>query len=328
METNSPVRRCALIGCGAIGRRHAAAIAASPDGELVGACDVDLSRARALSASAFDDVAALLAETRPDTVFVATPDHLHVEPVLAALASGCDVFCEKPLAMTLDEAQAMADAAAGAKRALAVDYNRRYGFGYATAHALASEGRIGDVTHAVLRVTDGVPPFVKGRGPYAFLFSMLTHHIDLMRWFCGEIVSVHARCSRPDDEGKFLDAALSFGFASGAVGAIVGGWREGQSRTIEAMEVGGTDGAVWVEDVQKRVRLHGLAADTVQEWQPDAFWGGSSVFYDSLDAHVRDFLARVRRGDAPLVTAADGVRGLQIVAAAVESHESGCAVDV
>ena len=134
--------------------------------------------------------------------------------------------------------------------------------------------------------------------------------------------------AHPDDEGKFLDAALSLGFAGGAVGAIVGGWRDGQSRTIEALEVGGTGGAVAIEDVQKRVRLHGLAADTVEEFQPDAFWGGQSVFYDSLGAHVRDFLARVARGDAPLVTGADGVRGLEIVAAAIESHRSGRAQDV
>ena len=323
--------RCAVVGCGAIGRRHAAAVRDSRDVDLVVACGTDVARTRTLSEAAYTDVGSLLMAQRLDVVFVATPDHLHVEPMLAALAAGCAVFCEKPLAMDTDGARQMTDAAVRAGKGLAVDYNRRYGFSYAKAHALVRGGRIGEVTHAVLRVTDSTPPFVRGRGPHAFLFSMLTNHIDLMRWVCGEVVSVHARCSRPDKEGTFLDAVLSLSFAVGAVGAvgaIVGGWRDGQNRTIETMEVGGTRGAVAIEDVQKRVRLHGLAADTVEEFQPDAFCGGQSVFYDSLSAHVLDFLARVACGDAPLVTGADGMGGLEIVTATIEFHRSSSALDV
>ena len=154
------------------------------------------------------------------------------------------------------------------------------------------------------------------------------HHIDLLRWFCGEVTSVYTLQSRPDSEGKFLDTVLSFEFASGAIGSIVGGWREGQTRTIEGLEVGGTLGAVSIEDVQKRVRLHSLSPDSVEEYQSDYFWGIQTEFYHSLDSHVLSFLERVQRGEPPLVTGWDGVRGLEIVAAAIESHGSGCKVPV
>ncbi|GDX41363.1 oxidoreductase [Armatimonadota bacterium] len=321
--------RVAVIGCGFIGRRHAEAIRQSPYAELVATCDIDITRAEAIagaSARAYADYVALLQKEKPDVVTIATPDHLHVEPTLQALRAGCHVFCEKPLAMTLEEARLMAGTAAECGRFLAVDYNRRFSFGYGKAHQLVLEGRIGDVTHAMFRVTDGIPPFVKGRGAYAFLFSMLTHHIDLVRWFCGEIVSVYALQSRPDEEGKFLDTALSFEFASGAIGSIVGGWREGQTRTIEALEVGGTQGAVLIEDVQKRVRLHGLSPDSVEEFQPDYFWGIQTEFYHSLDTHVLSFLERTHKGEPPLVSGWDGVRGLEIVAGAIESHRLGCRV--
>lgn len=330
-QSQDRLLRCAVIGCGFIGKRHADAIRLSEHAELVAVYDTDLSHAEAVAqqrARICPDVDSLLEAEKPDVVMVATPDHLHVEPTLKALAAGCHVFCEKPLAMTLEEARQMTDAATQYGRFLAVDYNRRFSFGYGKAHELLEAGRIGPVTHAVMRVTDGIPAFVKGRGPYAFLFSMLTHHIDLMRWFCGEVTSVHARCSRPDEEGKFLDATLSFGFAGGAIGAIVGGWRAGQKRTIESIEVGGTEGAVLVEDVQKRVRLHNLAPDTVEEYQPNYFWGEHTEFYHSLDAHVLNFLARIRRGEPPAVTGGDGVRGLEIVQAAIESHRTGCEVTV
>ncbi len=321
--------RVAVIGSGFIGRRHADAIRQSAYAELVATCDIDITRAVAgASARAYTDYATLLETEKPDVVTIATPDHLHVEPTLLALRAGCHVFCEKPLAMTLEEARLMAETAAECGRFLAVDYNRRFSFGYGKAHQLVSEGRIGEPTHAVFRVTDGIPPFVKGRGVYAFLFSMLTHHIDLMRWFCGEIVSVYALQSRPDDEGKFLDTVLSFEFASGAIGSVVGGWREGQTRTIETLEIGGTQGAVIIEDVQKRVRLHGLSPDSVEEFQSDYFWGVQTEFYHSLDAHVLAFLESVHKREAPLVSGRDGVRGLEIVAAAIESHRSGRRVTV
>ena len=323
--------RVAVIGCGYIGKRHAAAARASEQAELIAACDIDIARAQALApgdSHAYQDFETLLRQEKPDAVTVATPDHLHVEPTIQALERGCHVFCEKPLAMTLEEARRMTEAAARCERFLAVDYNRRFGFGYARAHDLLTAGRIGAVTHAALRVTDGIPAFVKGRGPYAFLFSMLTHHIDLLRWFCGEVTSVHARCARPDGEGKFLDMALSFEFAGGAIGSLIGGWREGQTRTIEWMEVGGTLGAVEVEDVQKRARLHGLSPDTIEEYRPNYFFGEQTEFYHSLDAHLLSFLARIHRGEAPLVPGTEGVRGLEIVQAAIESHRSGCAVAV
>jgi predicted dehydrogenase len=323
--------RAAVIGCGFIGQRHARAIARSEHAAVAAVMDVDAGKAETVAQSAgaraYHDLDALLDGEPLDVVTVATPDHLHFEPTVKALAR-CPVFCEKPLAMTLTEAHAMVAAAETHGRALGVDYNRRFGFGYRKAKELLSAGRIGVVKHAVLRVTDGIPAFVRGRGPYALISSLLTHHIDLLRWFCGEIESVHARCSAPDDEGKFCDVVLSFQFAGGAIGALVGGWRAGQTRTIEWMEVGGTHGALQVEDVQKGVRVHGLGPDTAEEFHPNYFWGEDTAFYDSLDAHLLAFLAAIRRGDPPPVAGREGVRGLEIVEASIESHGSGCAVAV
>lgn len=321
--------RAAVIGCGAIGRRHVEAIRSADDVELVAACDTDLDRAAACCERAYSTVEDLLAGEQLDVVTVATPDHLHFEPVTAALRAGRHVFCEKPLAMTLDEAREIARIADANGRSLAVDYNRRYGFGYAKAKRIVDNHAIGRVSHAFVRVTDAIPWFVSGRGSTALLSSLLTHHIDLLRWFCGEVRSVHCRLGPiPNGMEHHWDAVLTFAFEGGAVGTLIGGWRDRSSRTIELMEIGGTGGYVQIEDVQNEVRHFRLDADRFETFRPDYFKGDDTRFYDSLTAHLHDFLKRVPVNLPPLVSAADGVRGLEIVDAAIESHNSGHSIEV
>src|SRR5262249_27235828 len=150
---------------------------------------------------------------------------------------------------------------------LAVDYNRRFSFGYRKAQELVAAGRIGKIMHALIRVTDGVPASMANRGPYALLYTLMSHHIDLLRVFGGEIVSVFAAFGPPYASGSFWDVALTAQFAGGAVGSMIGGWREGQTRTVELADLGGTGGFLQVEDVLRKVRLHYPDADHVEEFQ-------------------------------------------------------------
>ncbi|MBI3922784.1 MAG: Gfo/Idh/MocA family oxidoreductase [Armatimonadetes bacterium] len=326
MGGTSKTIRVALIGCGTIGSLHARSVRESPFAELVACCDTVSSRvalaAQGSDAKVFDDVTAMLETTSPDAVLVATPDPLHAQPTLAALEAGCHVFCEKPLATTLEEAISMADSARRCDRHLAVDYNRRFGFGYRKAWELLSAGRVGRVTRAVLSVTDGYPLSAPASGSHAILYTLLTHHIDLLRWFCGEIEGVSADFGPPDDAGLVWDVSISFHFTGGAVGSLAAGWRSGQTRTAERMDLAGTRGALEVHDVQGRVRLLGLNPDHAEEFAPDPFLHKAS-FHDSLAAHVQDFLERLYQGEAPLISGWDGVRGLQIVEAAIESDKLG-----
>jgi UDP-N-acetylglucosamine 3-dehydrogenase len=330
-ETTPPKLRVAVIGCGAIGTRHARALGLSADADLTAVCDTDADRAeahvRGTSARAYQSVEELLRQEALDAVTVATPDHLHTEPVLAALAAGRHVFCEKPLATTLEDALLMVTAAAQHRVHLAVDYNRRFSFGYRKAQELVAAGRIGKITHALIRVTDGVPASMVNRGPYALLYTLMSHHIDLLRHFGGEIVSVHAYFGPPDPAGNFWDVSLTAQLEGGAVGSMIGGWRRGQTRTVELTDLGGTGGFLQVEDVLRKVRLHAPDPDHVEEFQPSTF-GQHTAFYDSLTDHLCSFVERVRRGEPPLVTGRDGVRGLEIIQAAIESHRTGAAVQV
>jgi predicted dehydrogenase len=353
----------AVIGCGPIGRLHAQAICASPLASLVAVCDPDIERrtatAERFGAAAYDDARQLLAEQELDAVTIATPDHLHVEPALAAIEAGCHVFCEKPLATEVDQAQRLVRAAAERGVHLAVDYNRRFAFGYRTARQQLDQGSIGKLDYIVLRVSDRTPRAEVARNPYVMFTTLLTHHLDLMRYFGGEIRRLHALAGEPagapepvsklpgEGDSPILlrelrkigtvpavskpvlvrSVTLSLQFACGAIGAIVAGYRDAQTRTAEWLELGGTAGSLVVEDVTRRVILAGTDPDRRETFEPDHF-GAGGPFYDSLIEHVQTFIEHVVRGQQPPVTGHDGLIGMQWAAAAVESLQSGQAVEI
>ena len=125
-EIGNEKLRVAVVGCGAIGSRHAQAVVQSRHAQLTAACDVQPERAERVAApvraNVYADVEALLSAEPFDVVTVATPEHLHLAPVVKSIEAGCHVFCEKPMASTLADAQRMADVAAQHKRHLAIDY--------------------------------------------------------------------------------------------------------------------------------------------------------------------------------------------------------------
>ncbi|MEM7033332.1 MAG: Gfo/Idh/MocA family oxidoreductase [Chloroflexota bacterium] len=322
--------RAAVIGCGAIGTRHAEGIRQSGQAELVAVCDVDLERAALITGNTptrhYDDIEQLLATETLDVVTVATPDDQHVVPVIQAVEAGCHVFCEKPMATSLAEAKKMVEAAERCKRHLAIDYNRRFGFGYQKAHELISDGRIGDVRYAMLRVTDGVPRSAKSQQPYTILTALLSHHIDLLRFLCGKIIAVHAIFSPQEQPRVVQDLTLSFQFETGAIGSIVSGWRPPPQRTWERTEIGGTAGMISVEDVMLSATLW-KNPDQAETFRP-SYWINNITFYDTLKSHIHHFLDQISAGQAPLVTGKDGLRGLEIIQAAIESGQSGKTISV
>jgi predicted dehydrogenase len=120
--------RCGVWGVGVWGEKHARVYAAIPEAELVGVFDHSRERAAAVAAQfggrAFQSPAALLAEC--EAVSVATPTVAHLEAAAQALAAGCHVLVEKPMAVTVAEADAMIQAAERAGRVLQVGQVERF----------------------------------------------------------------------------------------------------------------------------------------------------------------------------------------------------------
>jgi predicted dehydrogenase len=162
---------------------HASAYAAVPDVEVVAGCDiaeparerfVERWGARWPGLAVYADHREMLAAVRPDIVSVVTPDHLHRDVVLGAVDAGVrGIFCEKPIAVSLAEADEMVRAVRRAGVAMTVNYTRRWSPEYLEARRLVRAGAIGRLSQIVA---------VSG-GPRAMLWRNHTHLIDLLGLF-------------------------------------------------------------------------------------------------------------------------------------------------
>lgn len=197
--------RIAIVGTGGIARVHQRLIR-ELDGELVGVCGRSLASARNFGgALAYDNLDAMLREQKPDVLHICTPNFLHAEQAIAGFAAGCHVVCEKPMAVSSDEARRMIDAAAKAGRMGAIAYNYR---GYPLVELLKQRTQRGDFG-AIRRVggcylsDDGFDPakymwhFTPGSvGPAYALMDVGVHWLDLVEYVTGEpIVEIMAQLS-------------------------------------------------------------------------------------------------------------------------------------
>jgi predicted dehydrogenase len=315
--------RVAVIGCGQMGQLHAHAVASHKAAQLIGVCDINRESADTLgghhNVPAFCNALDLLKELRPQVAIVATPDHLHRDVTLAAIDTGCHVFCEKPLAENVADARQMVDAAERATVTLAVNYNRRYGFAYQQAKQLLDNGDVGDVLHLNISVVDAEPPRAIARRDDVMLTTLLTHHFDLVWFLAGEIRAVTAHLAPPFD-GLRRDVVVILDLVCGATAVVIGTYRVAQRRTTEAATLVGSLGLVKMEDVTRSVRFFQTDPDDVRILRPSLFQSGDA-FSRTSHYHLHDFLDRLLRGEPPAVDGRDGLRGMQIAEVARLSYQ-------
>jgi predicted dehydrogenase len=321
--------RAAVIGCGFIGQLHAHAIRRSPHASLCAICDVDYDRAVAAGAQSkaviYASFKEMLKSENLDVVTIATPDHLHVEPVLSAISHNLHVFCEKPLASSYAEAKLMSAKAKQQGVVLGVDYNRRFGFGYRKAKEVLNEIHPSRIRQAVIQVSDGIPSTVAEQ-PYAILTSLVSHHLDLLRWFGGDVRTVQTAMQGTSQQHPHHVSLLLESY-DGMLGSITASWRVGQKRTVEYCQITTDDRVISVQDVQDEVTVWEDSYDTLQRIRPSPFESGNR-FFDTIEAHVLAFLAAVAHGTAAPVSADDGCATLRLIEAAIQSQNSGQRIEI
>ncbi|WP_072258777.1 Gfo/Idh/MocA family protein, partial [Escherichia coli] len=148
--TSSPLR-VAIIGAGQVADKvHASYYCTRNDLELVAVCDSRLSQAQALAekygnASVWDDPQAMLLAVKPDVVSVCSPNRFHYEHTLMALEAGCHVMCEKPPAMTPEQAREMCDTARKQGKVLAYDFHHRFALDTQQLREQVTNGVLGEI---------------------------------------------------------------------------------------------------------------------------------------------------------------------------------------
>lgn len=203
--TSSPLR-VAIIGAGQVADKvHASYYCTRDDLELVAVCDSRQSQAQALAekygnASVWDNPQAMLQAVKPDVVSVCSPNRFHFEHTLMALEAGCHVMCEKPPAMTPEQALEMCQTARRVGKVLAYDFHHRFALDTQLLREQVASNVLGEVyvTQAKALRRCGVPGWgvftnkeLQGGGP---LIDIGIHMLDAAMYVLGfpQVKRVHA----------------------------------------------------------------------------------------------------------------------------------------
>jgi predicted dehydrogenase len=350
------MKTLAIIGCGRISFKHVEAALRNSDRlRLVATCDPRMERAEAKAAeyrTSFPDAVVrvyanhvdLLEREHPDICAIATESGHHPRISLDCSNAGAHVICEKPMALSTEDADAMIAAAGKAGRKLVVCFQNRFNAPVRKAREALESGRFGRMLHGSIQVrwnrNESYYAEAPWRGTWALdggtLMNQCTHGIDLLQWMMGEdairVQAATRRYLRPIEAEDFGAAIVEF--ASGAVGIIEGSADVYPTNLEETLSLFGSRGSVVIG---------GLAVNRIQTWRfsdaaeigdkeelvlnpgekdpPTVYgFGHSALYADLLDA--------IEQGREPLVAGDRGRKALEIILAIYRSQKTGQAVDL
>lgn len=320
-----------LIGARLQGQRRAPVIQDFPGTELVviGAAHIESAQGLAtkMGCEAVVGWESVVNKKDLDAVVVCTPPHLHAQISIAAMKSGKHVLCEKPLARTLQEAEAMVEAARVNRVKLKCGFNHRHHPAIQKAKKWLDRGRIGKLNF--IRCRYGIcgrpgyekewrakPEIVRG----GHLMEQGIHAIDLSRWFLGEFTEVAAITANyfwkiePLEDNAFVLMRTRKGRIASIHSSLT------QWKNLFSFEIFGSEGYITVEGlggsygnervlIGKREFLKPFAEDVVE------FRGKDRSWYEEW----KEFVESVEENREPLGSGYDGLVAMRLVNAAYES---------
>jgi len=187
----------ALMGCGRIGRMHAAGLAGHPRAELASVFDVSdeaASRTAAdLGVRKAVSVEAVLADPKIEAILIATPTTTHVDLMIAAARAGKAILCEKPIDLDMEQVRFCAHEIAPYGVPIMIGFNRRFDPSFRAIRDRVQAGEIGTVEQIIITSRDPEPPaphFIATSG--GLFHDMSIHDFDMARYLVGDIAEVHA----------------------------------------------------------------------------------------------------------------------------------------
>jgi myo-inositol 2-dehydrogenase/D-chiro-inositol 1-dehydrogenase/scyllo-inositol 2-dehydrogenase (NAD+) len=325
--------RIVMVGAGRAGLVHAQNLTEHiPDALVVAVVDDEPDRAKSLArrvgaTSYHTTLDEALEQTRFDAVVISTPTFSHRNFAMLAAGAGKHVFCEKPMALTVDECDDMIHAARRSEVALQIGFMRRFQDEFVEARRRIAAGDVGEpmVIKSLTRGPGLPPPWAwdlkKSNG---MLAEVNSHDFDCVRWLVGsDITRVYAEtanmkgASRGVETANFYDnAVVALRFANGAVGTIDGTCPADYGYDAR-VEIVGSEGLLIVGDlrgqpiVEARNRDVGAITPLHRTW-PDRFEQG-------YRNEMRSFVDVALSGERPAVTGEDGRHAVSAVQAANRS---------
>ena len=337
MEKTERQIRWALVGASDVAKtRMIRAINAQPDSSVEALFSSNPQRGKVYADEngiprAFSDLSELLTDPEIDVVYISTTNELHRDQAIAAASAGKHILCEKPLALSLEDARKMIAAAKAANVVLGTNHHLRCAITHRTLRRMIKEGAIGKplaarVFHAVY-----LPPRLQGwrlTRPEAgggVILDITVHDADTLRFVLdAEAQDVAARSvSQGLAQGAMEDAVMGVILFEGDI--LV---QFHDAFTIKhaptGLEVHGTEGSLFAVDVmsqepQGRVLLRREGKETEIKLDPPE---------DLYVFSIRQFNRAVQNGTHPFATGEDGLRSLAVALAALESSKSGKRISV
>jgi myo-inositol 2-dehydrogenase/D-chiro-inositol 1-dehydrogenase len=323
--------RVALIGSGRMGSFHGQTLAHRlPGATLAAVVDPAPGAAEELAAELgaptfATDPEQPFADPDVDAVVIAAPARFHADLVLAAAAAGKGVFCEKPMALTVADADRAIAAADRAGVVLQVGFNRRFAPDWAAARALLDDGRLGSprLLRSVTRDPGGFDP--ARVAPNTIFLETLIHDFDALRFLnpgatAVEVYATATALVEPawKDRGLLDTAVVLVRFDNGAVGTAEACFEASYGYDVRG-EVFGSGGMAGLGDGRRTgMVFSGAAGRSVETVRSD-----QELLAGAYIAELAAFVDAVRGGTPAPVTGEDARASLQIALAAAESVTSG-----
>jgi len=336
--------RFALVGCGRIAQRHAHLLGTGEieGATLAGVCDVDEERARTLAEQYgvpfFTDMKVMADQLDPGAFSVLTPSGHHAQHVLALAPYGKPLVVEKPMALTLIDADAMIQACDRHGSPLFVVKQNRFNVPVLKLREALEGGRFGRLVMGTVRVRwcRRQPYYDQDawRGTWRLdggvLANQASHHIDLLEWMLGDVVSVVAKSRTALATIEAEDTAVAIlKFASGALGVV---------EATTATRPKDLEGSLSILGETGSVVIGGFAVNEITSWAfedelpedvqvrqefsvnpPDVYGFGHRAYYQNI-------VDALSRGESALVDGHQGRRSLELISSIYESIETGAEV--
>jgi predicted dehydrogenase len=329
-----------IVGCGGMGAALAQGLAELPTAELVAVYDPVREQAAKLAKERGGRVCAslsrLVGDERVGAVVVAAPQFAHAKATVAAAKAGKHVFCEKPMAVTLEQCDAMIEACQTAGVKLMIGQVCRYHAVHGKVKELVASGEYGKPICISVQRLGGSwggaycqPWRLQRKTSAGSLLEIHAHEIDFMRWVCGDVAAVYAAGGTYVDQRlDYPDLTLvSMHFASGAKGMLHAGQVSvigGYGGRVDCERGSVVFPAIWGADAGIQVGKAGESSRGGSRTAPTKFIPAKEIQVEEPVTHeLRDFIDCILNGTPAPVPGEVGRAAVEVGLAAYRSIQTG-----